>query len=984
MKHFYCLRGKLCLHVCYFLLLPMLLWVWKPVHAQDNITIQGRVLSAADNEALPGASVQLRGTRQGTTTDENGSFTFTLTGSRISLGVSFIGYVTVDTVLALPLKKELIILLSQDANVLEGVTVSTGYWETSKRLSTGNITKITSSEINNQPVGNPLTALQGRVAGLVVTPTSGLPGSHHSISIRGLNSIGSGNDPLFIVDGVPFISNSLSQVNGTNGQQSPFANIAPGDIESIEVLKDADATAIYGSRGANGVILITTKKALAGKPQFDVEAYSGFGRTLHTMPLMNTQQYLQMRREAFQNDGVVPTSSNAADLLVWDQEHYTDWKKLLIGNTAFVGDIRAAFSAGVNGNYLRLSGGYRKETNAFPGKLGDERMSLQLYSGHHSKDNKIRVDFSSQYALYQSNSIPLDLTGSIFAAPNMAVESDGGGGALEGILSLRTKYRTTSHNLINNLVMAYQPVRGLSLKLNAGFNRMQMEETGLFPKESYEIPRESGNSNFGSSRVNGWILEPQASYSLSKADHRWEILAGATFQETLSNRNTIRASAFSSEALLESPAAASQTTLTQSTSQYRYNSLFGRFNYTFKHRYVLNLTVRRDGSSRFGPDNRFANFGAIGAAWLFSEEKWIAERLRFLSSGKLRASYGLTGNDRIGDYQYLDTYASTQYPYQGVSGLRPTKLFNPVYGWETNRKLEWAIEMGFLKDRLRVWLSRYQNRSGNQLLTYPLPSQTGFTGITRNLPATVSNSGWEIEMQTNLSKRDFRWETVLNFSIAKNKLLAFPDLENSSYASRYQIGHSLQIRKVYHYTGVDPQTGIWQVDMEAGQSVIVDLTPKYYGGLNQNLKWRRWEMDVFFRFSRGWVHNYLYSLAATPGLRGYNMPVALLDRWQEPGDQSDIQQFTTGSTDASRAYGTYFINSDGVYTLMYMLRLGNLSVSHTFSASGKPGETKTIKAQLRCQNLFTVTNYEGNDPEVTYLGYLPPVRMITAGIQLTL
>ncbi|GAA4435073.1 TonB-dependent receptor [Ravibacter arvi] len=981
MKHIYCPRGKVCAYVYAISLLLALPWYGSLVRAQDNLTVQGRVLSAVDNEALPGASVQVRGSNQGTITDRNGSFSFTVTGSSANLRVSFIGYRTIDTTLTLPLKKELLLVLSQDANVLEGVTVSTGYWETSRRLSTGNIAKVTASEINNQPVGNLLTALQGRVAGLVVTPASGLPGSHHTISIRGLNSIGSGNEPLFIVDGIPFIGNSLSQINGAAGQQSPFVNIAPGDIEAIEVLKDADATAIYGSRGANGVILITTKRASTGKPTFDLEISGGAGRTLNTMTLMNTQQYLQMRREAFRNDGLQPNAANAADLLTWNPEHYTDWKKLLIGNTAFIGDIRAAFSAGANGNYMRLSGGYRKETNVFPGQLGDQRMSLQLYSGHVSKDNKIRLDFSSQYALYQSNSVPQDLTGSIFAAPNMPVGSDGGGGALEGLLSLRRKYRTASHNLINNLVLTYKPVNGLSLKLNAGFNRMQMDETSVFPKESYEIPRESGNSNFGTSRVSGWILEPQASYVFSKADHKWEVMAGATFQETLNNRNTIAASGFSSEALLESPAAASETAITQNTSQYRYASLLGRINYTFRYRYVLNLTGRRDGSSRFGPENRFANFGAVGAAWLFGEEKWM-NGLRFLSSGKLRASYGLTGNDRIGDYQYLDTYGSTQYPYQGVSGLLPTKLFNPVYGWETNKKLEWALEMGFLKDKLRVSVARYQNRSGNQLLTYPLPSQTGFAGITRNLPATVLNSGWEIEMQTHLSKGDFSWGASLNFSIVKNKLLAFPDLENSSYASRYQVGHSLQIRKVYHYTGVDPQTGIWQVDMDADRSAIVDLTPKYYGGLSQNLKWRRWEMDLFFRFSRGWVHNYLYSLPAAPGLRGYNMPVTLLNRWQKAGDQTDIQKFTTGSTDASRAYGTYFTNSDGAYTLMHMLRLGNLSVSYTFPAIGKPGKTKTFKTQLRCQNLFTITNYEGNDPEVTYLGFLPPMRMVTAGIQL--
>src|SRR5690606_30020964 len=387
---------------------------------------------------------------------------------------------------------------------------------------------------------------------------------------------------------------------------------------------------------------------------------------------------------------------------------------------------------------------------------------------------------------------------------------------------------------------------------------------------------------------------------------------------------------------------------------------------------------------RFGPRNQYANFGAIGTAWIFSEEP-IINKLSFLSFGKIRGSYGVTGNDNIGDYQYLDIYGETYDPYQGIAGLIPLRLFNPTYGWETNRKLEGGLELGFLSDRIFLSASWFRNRSGNQLLNYNLPVQTGFPGITRNLPALVQNSGWEFELNTiNVQTSMLQWKSSLNVTIARNKLLEFPDLEKSSYATTYVLGKPLDIEKLYHYEGVDPETGVYQFDIDAGRTVVKDLTPVFYGGFNNVLQLKNLQVEVFFQFSKKDAPSYLYTLAAVPGVRGYNQPLALLERWTKAGDVTNVQQFTTGSSDASRAFSSYYRFSEGVYTDASYIRLKNVSVSYKLPSSWLHRiSLYNCRIYLQGRNLLTLTNYEGNDPEVPNLRRLPPLRMITAGLQFT-
>eukprot|EP01096_Ripella_sp_DP13-Kostka_P009087 TRINITY_DN3439_c0_g1_i3.p4 TRINITY_DN3439_c0_g1~~TRINITY_DN3439_c0_g1_i3.p4 ORF type:complete len:424 (+),score=-52.08 TRINITY_DN3439_c0_g1_i3:2171-3442(+) len=410
---------------------------------------------------------------------------------------------------------------------------------------------------------------------------------------------------------------------------------------------------------------------------------------------------------------------------------------------------------------------------------------------------------------------------------------------------------------------------------------------------------------------------------------------------------------------------------------------FARANYNWREKYILNLTGRRDGSSRFGPGDQFATFGAVGAAWLFSKEN-VFKNSTFLSFGKLRASYGITGNDQIGDYQYLDTYASTGINYGGTVGLQPTRLFNPKFGWETNRKFEVALETGFLNDRLFLTAACYNNQSSNQLTGIPLPGTTGFSALQANLDATVQNRGIELTLRTvNFQRKDFNWSTNINLTLAQNKLLKFPDLESSTYANQYIIGHSLNIQKVYHFTGVDKQTGIYtyedvngdgQLSGREDKKTIKDFSPQYYGGLQNTLRYKRLQLDFLFQFVK--QINYNESIYfGVPGSSA-NQPKAALNHWQQVGDSTPYPIYTDGTNStAVDAYYKYF-ESDGVISDASFVRLKNISLSYEL-----PLKELQCKVFFEGQNVLTFTKYDGADPEFKSSGYLPPLQVLSAGIQ---
>lgn len=943
---------------------------------------------------LAGASVIIDGTAKGTVTNADGHFTIQNVKKKATIQISNIGYE--KRKVELKGQSNLTVTLQPKTNLLDE-TVIMGYGTTTKRLNTGNISTITAKEIAQQPVTNVMAALSGRMPGVYVQTQNGLPGGNIKVQIRGINSIGAGNEPLFIIDGVPYPSvplNNFLSSNSAAGNTSPLNSINPDDIQSIDVLKDADATAIYGSRGSNGVILITTKKGKAGETKLSVNISRGFSKLNQQSRYLNLKQYLLLRREAFKNDGVRPTKITAPDLLVWDTTHSTDWQKYLFGNTAAVTNVQTSISGGNTRTRFLLSGSLHHEGSIYPGDFHYDRAGLHFNMNHTSLNRKFHVAFTTNYTADKNDLPKLDLLSSLSLPPNFPLYDSVGNLNWDGVNNplgrLMQTNKATTNNLISNLVLRYSILKGLNIKANVGFNKLSLAELSTMPKTSQPPSSYAKNSaERGDMSTRSYIIEPQINYARNINQGVLNILVGSTWQYSDNQNLYIGTSNYSNEALLGSlNAAGTINYILDNTTKYKYISIFGRANYNFKHKYIINGSFRRDGSSRFGPSKQYGNFGAIGAAWLFSNESFIKNNINLVSYGKVRASYGITGNDQIADYGYLPAYG-TGVIYNNIATLKPSRAANSDYSWETNKKLEAAIELGFINDKFLLTASWYRNRSSNQLVSHPIPTQTGFSSYQANLPALIGNTGWEFEASsTNIKSHNFQWQTSFNITFSNNKLISFPDIESSSYAYQYQVGQDLSAQKGYLFTGVNPQTGIAEFKDVNGDGklnsddrvVFGKKSPDFYGGLNNTLSYKGITLSIFFQFAKQ-QNNTL-----SPAMNGmHNYMSAILGRWQKPGDISRIQKPT--ATPGSQASSTIFnMNfSSATFSDASYIRFKNISIEYKLS----PHWLRTIgmgdsKVFLQSENLFTwaANNNARLDPE-TIAQSVPPLKTFVMGVQLS-
>jgi TonB-linked SusC/RagA family outer membrane protein len=970
------------------------------------IAFQQQSVSGTVSDAqgvLPGVTITLKNSTTQTITDKNGNF---LINAKIGdvLIFDYIGYLTHEVLITD--QTQIDVVLEPDATLLDEVEINAGYYTVKDRERTGSIARVTAKDIEKQPVSNPLAAMQGRMAGVSITQTTGVPGGGFDVQIRGKNSLrAEGNTPLYIVDGIPFgsenLGNSTISVGILRNGISPLNVINPKDIESIEVLKDADATAIYGSRGANGVVLITTKKGKAGTTRFNVDSYTGIGHVSRKLNLMNTEQYLKMREQAFLNDGFTEIPDYAYDVNgTWDRDRYTDWQKEIIGGTAYTNSIHGSVSGGSETTRFLIGGTHYKETTVFPGDFAYRKAAVNFNINHSSADKRFEISLTGNYLIDKNDLMGIDLTNRAYTLSPNAPSPYTEDGELNWENStwnnpyaqLEEKYLAKNHNLISNGMLIYRPFKDWEIKAGLGFSDSSLDEIKTSPHTmfdpAYGLGSEVSSLMLNDARMQSWNFEPQILYNKEVFGGQFKAQIGATFQNRNRRQSGYYGWGFSSNNLINNLSAASNIiSLGTNNSDYRYNALFGRINYDYKGRYFLNLTGRRDGSSRFGPGKRFANFGAIGVAWLFSREA-LFENISWLSFGKLRGSYGTTGSDLIGDYKYMNIYGLTGVGYDGVMGLEPIQLFNPNFSWESNKKIEGALELGFLEDRLSLTVAHYRNRSSNQLVGIPLPGTTGFSTVTANLDATVENTGWEFELGSRIiDTENFKWNTSLNLTTPKNKLIAFPNLEGSTYANRYVIGHGLDIVRVYHYTGMNTETGIYEfedydgdgaITAENDREKIISMTPELFGGWQNSFQYKNWELDFLFQFVKQLGNNY-NTYTSLPGT-GNNLPTSFMDSWQSPSDTGNYQPYTTGlNTDIVNSHNK-FINSDAAISDASFIRLKNLSISYKLP---KFFDSADCSVYVLGQNLFIITKYKGADPENRSSSSLPPLRIISMGINLS-
>ncbi|WP_158286631.1 SusC/RagA family TonB-linked outer membrane protein [Chitinophaga sp. S165] len=996
--------------------------------------VRGRV---TDDKGQPvvGASVRLSGTSRTVTTDANGEFSINGVSGKGRLEISSVGYESKE--IAVQYDKPLAISLNKSFSLLDE-SVVVAYGTTTRRKSVGNIEKVKAVDIERQPVNNPLLTLQGRVPGVMIEQTTGVSGGGIKVRIQGQNSLSSGSEPLYVIDGIPFVSsesirgltsplgNSGNVVNGISGSGNPLNFINPHDIESIEVLKDADATSIYGSRAAAGALLITTKKGKGGVTKVDLNFQHGRGNVSRFLKLLNTTQYLEMRHEALRNDGIVAGPSDNDINGTWDTTRYTDWQKELFGGTAIYNDGQIAVSGGGNGTSFLLSVGYNSQSSVFPGDFKDRRNSVHANMNHQSLNGRLRIGMDIKYMTMDNRLPGIDLVKTALAlaphAPalfladgslNWAPDKNNISTWRNPLANLLSAYKLKGNSVIANATFGYQLIQGLEFKSNLGYTQINRREVSLFPLEFY-VPENRASSirstNFGDDDIVSVLIEPQLTYKKGFPWGDMETFIGATYLDNRSNRQDVTARGFSSNLLMEDFRSATSITgnFNNVSSNYRYSAVFGRLNYGWRGKYLLSATVRRDGSSRFGTKNLFNNFWSLGGGWVFTEESLLKDKLPVLTYGKLKISFGTTGSDQIGDYQYLNLYNSVSrtVPYQTIVGLSSSGYPNPYLQWEETKKLQSGIELGLLSNRLLLDIAFYYNRSFNQLQTYALPIITGSSGFPANFPAIIQNTGLEFSANSDIvQQQHFRWNSAINITIPRNKLVSYQNLSTSTRANFLRIGDPFTVSRLYEQAGVDPQTGLYTFVAADGSitstpTYAIDATqwintsPILYGGIQNTISLKSFTFDANLQFVTQRALNMEignmpgFFASNTSGFILGNQPEYVMDRWRKPGDVAKNQQFSALYPAAISAPYSNSGLSSAIYQDASYLRLKNVSIAWQMPASySKVLGVAALNVFIRSQNTFTITNYKGLDPETRgpySSAALPPLRVFTFGIHLSL
>jgi TonB-linked SusC/RagA family outer membrane protein len=766
----------------------------------------------------------------------------------------------------------------------------------------------------------------------------------------------------------------------------------------------------------------------------DVNIQSGFGKVPKRANLLGTSDYIKLRKQAYLNSGIdfvntfpynLPAEYKylfAPDLFVWNQNAETDWQKVLIGGTSKFNDAQGTISGGSSVVQYLVGGNFHRETTVFPGDNADEKGNVHISLTGASIDQRFKATITASYAV-DHNMLPgIDFTNNALTlAPNApslrnddgtinwAPIPNGSSSWSNPLAELERVYDAKVNNLVASADLNYKLFRYLTLKTQVGYSQLtgnSFISNGTLASTPPERinPNLIFGSNFNTNSIRNVNIEPQVSFNFAIGRGVLQGLIGGSIQNTEIEDQRLSAIGFKSDAQIRNLSSATSLTGANTSSQYRYSAVFSRLNYNWQDKYLINLTARRDGSSRFGPGNQFGNFGSLGLGWIFSNESFISKSLPILSFGKLRFSYGSAGNDGISDYAYFERYDPIlgAAPYQGASGLSTTGIFNSYYHWESTKKLEAGIETGFAKDRVLFTFSYFRNRSSNQLLNASYPTTVGPGTAVINLPALIQNSGFEFTAtSTNIKSKNFTWQTSANFTTNRNKLISFPNLEQSNYYATYEVGSPFYgVEKTFKQAGVDPQTGRFQFADLKGTTVVdpndpsrtdgghylrIMTAPKFYGGISNTLSWKNISLDFFVQFTKQKGISFLNNYYQIAGLSPRNLPVEFLSSWQKAGDITNIQKLT-GVLDNDLSRSAYWYqSSDAIYVDASFIRLKNLSLSYTIpkEITGR-ARIQNARIYIQGQNLLTITKYKGLDPETQSINSLPPLRVLTVGFQITL
>lgn len=989
-----------------------------PEEKEQRIQIQGNVTNDT-GEPLAGASVRLKDSNIGTTTDATGNFSLNIPGNQGVLIISFVGFIPQEV--AANGTTDINVMLSRLDNKVDEVVVI-GYGSVKRKDITGSVSSVNSEQITQvKAVSTVGQALQGQAAGVQVIQRSGQPGEAVAIKIRGTNSIQAGNEPLYVVDGMPldFLS----------------AQLNPSDIESVEVLKDASSTAIYGSRGANGVIMITTKKGRTGKAMVNYSGYYGVQTLRKKKDLISAQEFAMLQNEVAVNDGSPQ---------VWSQSQIdslagkgTDWQDLVYGN-APVQNHDISVSGGNGGTRFYTSFGYFDQDGII------ENSNFKRYSFRANLDQKIseKLLANVSLSLQQSNYFQ-----------NNYFNADGGGGVpfttmvmppTQGIYDANGKYSVftgvpwgqtnpygmakeeyrpnTSLRVIGNVTLTYTIIDALKLRVSAGVDNNWTKADYYAPSSLSLYVNGGANKNYSNSST--FVNENLLTYTKRFSEHSIDALGGITYQKNKSeNLNSGTFSGFLTDIYQNNNLAAASVRPTNTNSGYSDNTLIsylGRIHYGYADKYLLTFTGRYDGSSKFSENNKYAFFpsGAIG--WRVSEEAFM-QNVKAVSNLKLRASYGLSGNQAIAPYQTLGQLSTTNITLNNTATTTyySSRLENKSLKWETTSQLDIGIDLGLFNERLQLTADYYNKRTTDLLLNVTLPPNTGFGSVLQNSGET-GNQGFEFQLIGKiLTGQGLQWTSTLNFTSNKTKLIdlgkdalgnpiLYKEVGTGGNWFPMIIGNSMQ--QLYGYK----VTGVYQTDAEAVSNgeptkkagnykfqdtdangvvdgddriVLTHFEPKFTFGFNNNFTYKNFGLSFLV------VGSYGNDIANE--FRKYNITLngnwvpsreAYEGRWQAGKGTNTFDKPQANSGNDIRDYANSLWVEDGSY-----VRVRDITLSYDFPINIISRlKIASLQVFISGQNLITLTSYSGYDPEAAWQsatingwdrGNYPSTKSVTGGVK---
>lgn len=973
-----------------------------------------------DSDGLPliGVNIIIENTSRGTQSDFDGNYSIKANQGEV-LVYSFVGFSTVRRTVGT--EANINVQLLPDATLDEVVVV--GYGTQSKRKVTDNIASISSEQINNIPVSNMQSSLVGKAAGVQITQINGKVEGGVKMRIRGIASISSSQEPLYVIDGMPLINDDEST---TVAPINPLISLNPNDIESIEILKDASSAAIYGARGTNGVVLITTKSGRAGKTKVSLNTSTGWSRATNKLEWLNAEEYVELFVEASTN------SYGAEDTWLTEEGGYfdfmangTDWRNLAVDTDwqdyalvdGAVQDHTVSISGGSDKTLFFLSGGYNR-TEAIVRGNDLERYSIRTNIDHNVSD-KFKVGFNAGASKTQISRIGTDNS---FSTPLQAVAQSPlspaflDNGIPNNDSTIYYNFLMQEYNgdwdadifrILLNSYLQYQILPSLSFRTELGYdNNNQTEE--YFSGSLTQSASTNGYADANAVQSDKYNISNYFNYNTTfNQDFDLDVIVGMNFEESSRKNQFVAGTGFPSDDLQTVASASEITSGTSTRTKYNFLSYFGRATFSLYDKYLFKGSLRYDGSSRFGADNRYGFFPAASAGWIISEEDFLKDS-GTISLLKLRGSWGETGNAGIGNFASLGLFGGRAYNQR--SALAPVQLANPGLKWEKTRQVDVGLDFGFLNNRISGEVDYYIKKTNDLLLNQPIPGTSGFTSITRNV-GSLTNRGFEFVLNTrNIMTEDFTWNTNFNLSTLDNEVTGLPGGDIVQGLNIVREGETISSFYIVEYAGVDPANGnalFYRNTLntdgsrdrsttsnygEAERVIMGSPYPELMAGFTNNLTFMNF--DLSFTFQGEWGAS-LYNSGGKfqSGNARYedNQTRDQLNRWQNPGDITNVPQARMYQTNGQQDSSRYLEESD-------FIRLRNLTFGYTLPISvTEKFKVDRLRVYFTGVNLLTFTDYSGYDPESTYddLGgsnvqrgitfySAPPAKTFTIGLNIEL